>query len=107
MVLFSDKANNDLDNILLGMLNWEKMTLSFEHISNYISDIINVCDHFDKKKYHANSIYEVHKRFGSKVYKYRMNKNTTWYILYDYNKQKNIVYINHIISNHTTIAGTK
>ena len=35
-----------------------------------------------------------------------MNKNTTWYILYDYNKQKNIVYINHIISNHTTIAGT-
>ena len=49
MVLFSDKANNDLDNILLGMLNWEKMTLSFEHISNYISDIINVCDHLDKK----------------------------------------------------------
>ena len=106
MLLFSDRANNDLDEILQGMLNWEKMTLTFEHISNYISDIIDVCDQLDQTNYHTNSKYQIHKQFGNKVYKYRRNRNTTWYILYDYNKQNNIVYINHIISNHTTIAGT-
>jgi hypothetical protein len=106
MVLFSDRANNDLDEILQGMLNWEKMTLTFEHISNYISDIIDVCDKLDQTNYHTNSKYQIHKQFGNKVYKYRRNRNTTWYILYDYNKQNNIVYIKHIISNHTTIAGT-
>ena len=106
MVLFSDRANNDLDEILYGMLNWEKMTLTFEHISNYISDIIDVCDKLDQTNYHTNSKYQIHKQFGNKVYKYRRNRNTTWYILYDYNKQNNIVYIKHIISNHTTIAGT-
>ena len=106
MVLFSDRANNDLDEILQGMLNWEKMTLTFEHISNYISDIIDLCDKLDQTNYHTNSKYQIHKQFGNKVYKYRRNRNTTWYILYDYNKQNNIVYIKHIISNHTTIAGT-
>lgn len=102
MVLYSDRVNNDLDNILYGMLEWEKFTLTFEHISNYISDIISVCDKLDQTSYHANTKYKIHKQFGSKVYKYRRNKNTTWYIIYDYSKQHNLVYINHITSNHTT-----
>lgn len=76
MVLYSERADNDLNN--KGMLNWEKMTLSFEHISNYISDIIDVCDKLDQTNYHTNSNYQIHKRYGSKVYKYRRNKNTTW-----------------------------
>jgi len=36
MVLYSDTANNYLDEILQGMLNWKKIKLSFEHITNYI-----------------------------------------------------------------------
>jgi len=107
MVLYSDTANNYLDEILQGMLNWKKIKLSFEHITNYISDIIDVCDKLDQTSYHANTKNQYQKLFGNKVYKYRRNKNTTWYILYNYSKYDNIVYINHITSNHTAIAGTK
>jgi len=46
----------------------------------------------------------MHKRIGDKVYKYRRNKNTTWYIIYDYDELNNIVNIKQIIPNHTTKA---
>jgi hypothetical protein len=31
--------------------------------------------------YHFSTEYEYHKQFGSKVYKFRVNPKTTWYIL--------------------------
>ena len=47
MVFYSNRAENDLDNILAGMLNWKRVTLSYEHISNYVLDIIEVCETLD------------------------------------------------------------
>jgi len=103
MVYYSKQADNDLDNILDGLLTWQKHTLSREFCLNYISDIIDVCDSLDTKEIHFNAVYETHKRYGNMVHKYSRNKSTTWYIIYDFDSYNNI-YINKIISNHLTIS---
>lgn len=102
MVFYSKRAENDLDNILAGMLIWKRITLSYEHISNYILDIIEVCDTLDQTSFHFESKYRIHRQFGKKIFPYRRNRNTTWYIIYDYDKRNNIVYIQHIMPNHTS-----
>ncbi|GHV30245.1 hypothetical protein FACS1894177_02480 [Bacteroidia bacterium] len=44
MVYYSAQAEADLDDILDGLLNWAKFTLTREFCHNYIADIINICD---------------------------------------------------------------
>jgi len=102
MVFISRTASNDLRKILLGLINWKKVILDREYCINYVSEIIKVCRSIDHLSIHLNSEYSAHKKFGQKVYKYKRNRNTTWYIIYDYDKPNNIVYIKHINSNHTT-----
>jgi len=103
MVYYSKQADTDLDDILDGLLAWRKIELTREFCLNYISDIIDVCDSLDTKTVHINAVYETHKRFGNKVYKYSRNRSTTWYIIYNTDLYNN-VYINKIISNHLTIS---
>jgi len=103
MVLISEKANNDLHKILVGLISWPEISLNREYCLNYVSDIMTVCRSIDKRAIHFNTIYSTHKQYGQKVYKYKRNRNTTWYIIYNYDKENNIVYIQHITSNHTTI----
>ena len=103
MVLISEKANNDLHKILSGLLSWQKISLNREYCLNYVPDIITVCRSIDKRTIHFNAIYSAHKQYGQKVYKYKRNRNTTWYIIYNFDKGNNIVYIQHITSNHTTV----
>ena len=103
MVYYNIQAFDDLDDILEGLLTWRKHSLTHEFCLDYISDIIDICDSLDSKRFHLNAFYETHKRYGKKVHKYLRNKNTTWYIIYDMDSNNNI-FINKIISNYLTIS---
>jgi hypothetical protein len=103
MVFYSIQADNDLDEILEGLLTWRKHTLSREFCLSYISDLVDVCDSLDTKIIHFNTVYETHKRWGDKVHKYERNRSTTWYIIYDIDLSNN-VFINKIISNYLTVS---
>ena len=103
MVFYSIQADDDLDEILEGLLTWQKHTLSREFCLSYISDLLDVCDSLDAKTSHINTVYETHKRFGDKVHKFVRNRNTTWYIIYDIDLSNN-VFINKIISNYLTVS---
>ena len=102
MVYYSKQADSDLDEILKGLLTWQKHTLTHEFCLNYILDIIDVCDSLAAESYHSDSLYETHRCYGKKVYKYSRNKNTIWYIIYDIDIENNI-FINKIINNYLTI----
>jgi len=102
MVLFNEIANQDLEDIYNGLLNRGKFHLERSSVIDYVVSIVDVCGKLDQLSYHKNARYRLHKSFGDKVYLYRRNKNTTWYIIYDHDSSNNIVYIKHITSNHTT-----
>jgi hypothetical protein len=102
MVFYSEQAENDLNDILKGLLNWEKFTLTREFCLNYVSDLIDVCDSLDTITKHFKAIYETHKRYGENIHRYSRNKTTTWYIIYNIFPPRNI-FIEKIISNHLTI----
>lgn len=101
MVYYSYPAKMDLSNILTGLMEWPKHPLETEHALQYVDDIFAVCDSLDMKIYHANTVYPVHKLYGSKVYTYKRNRQTTWYIIYNLDRHGN-VFINKIMSNYQT-----
>jgi hypothetical protein len=103
MVYYSKQADDDLDDILEGLLTWEKIILTRDFCLSYVFDIVSVCDSLDTKTVHLDTFYEIHKRYGKKVYKYTRNKPTTWYIVYDIDSYNN-VYVNKIISNYQTVS---
>ena len=103
MVFYSIQADNDLDELLEGLLTWQKHALTREFCLSYISELVDVCDSFDEKNSHFNTVYETHKRYGDKVHKFVRNRNTTWYIIYDIDLSNN-VFINKIISNYLTVS---
>lgn len=69
--------------------------------SDYLLDLEAICNKLDKTIYHSPVVFLQHKQFGSFVHRYRRNKNTTWYIIYNKDEYKNI-FIQRIISNHLT-----
>ena len=101
MVFINKQAYVDLDFILIGMLEWDKSELSFEFIENYIDEIVDECYKLEKLSYHFNAKYSSHKIFGSKIHRYKRNNRTVWYLIYNIDNEGNI-FINRIISNHTT-----
>jgi len=103
MVYYSERAQQDLIEIFWGLITWEKHPLEYSHAVAYLDDIYEVCNSLDYTNYHASTQYQLHKQFGSKVYKYKRNKNTTWYIIYDFDISNNSLLIKHILPNHTTI----
>lgn len=102
MVYYSKIAQNDLTDLFWGLLTWDKHPLEQDHVSSYLDDLQDICNRLDQLSYHAKAQLQLHKKFGDNVYKYRRNKNTTWYIIYDFDELNNIVYINHIMPNHTS-----
>ena len=102
MVYYSEVAKSDLKEILWGLANWEKHSLSYEHAENYVDEIRSVCDVIDKISFHFNTQYETHKQYGEKVHTYKRNANTIWYIIY--NKTEENIYIEKIISNYVTVS---
>jgi len=102
MVYYSKQARYDLVLVLKGLLIWKKHPLEFKHANKYVNDIESVCESLDQTSFHFESKYRIHRQFGKKIFPYRRNRNTTWYIIYDYDKRNNIVYIQHIMPNHTS-----
>ena len=101
MVFVSYQAKIDLDNILIGLLSWEKHTLSVEFTDNYIEAIVSQCYSLETKLRHQNCIFKMHKKYGEKFIRYHRNRQTTWYIIYNIDPYNNIT-IEKIISNYQT-----
>ena len=103
MVFISRQAKIDLDNIVVGLLEWEKITLSIQEVMQYVDDIVEICYQLDNAVYHHQAKYERHLKYGSYSYPYKRNKTTTWYIIYEIDLHRNI-YVNKIINNYLTIS---
>jgi hypothetical protein len=103
MVLYSKVAIENLSDILIGLISWEKHPLGVDHATKYVSDIRKVCDSLDSKAMHFNTQYADHKQYGEKVHNYKRNKQTNWYIIYNLDHFGN-VFGQRIISNYVTIA---
>ena len=101
MVYFNKQSTTDIDVFVVGLLTWKKHELSVEHVLKYRDDILIICKQLDSLKFHFNTQFQIHKRFGEKVHTYRRNKQTHWYIIYNLDPHGN-VYIQRIFSNHTT-----
>jgi methyl coenzyme M reductase subunit D len=103
MVFISQQAKVDLDNIVIGLLEWEKIELTVSEVMQYVDDIVDVCYQLGSSFHHHKATYNDHLKYGTYSYPYKRNKQTTWYIIYDINIQNNIL-VNKIISNYKTIS---
>ncbi|MCL2027926.1 MAG: hypothetical protein FWG79_05500 [Bacteroidales bacterium] len=103
MVFIKHQARIDLDEIVVGLLKWEKATLSVPKVMQYVDDIVDVCYQLDNAVYHYPAKYKNHLEYGSYSYPYKRNKSTTWYIIYNIDTSRNI-YVNKIISNYLTTS---
>lgn len=101
-VHISQAAIDDLKDIFTALITWKKGALELDHALQYVDDIENQCYSIGYKTNHSNATYSTHKQFGDKVYKYRRNPTTTWYIIYTIDNLQNIL-ITKIISNYKTI----
>ncbi len=101
MVYYSDEVREDIKVIRNGLLSWKKVVLEREFVLSYVKDLLAICESLDSKSIHLKTTYASHKRYGEKVYRYRRNPNTIWYIIYDVDKYGN-VFVNKIMSNYTT-----
>ena len=102
MVLYSSRALDDFDAIFEGLLHWNKIELSEQFTIDYVDELKKQCESIPSKNIHVNTTYPEHKRYGKKVHRYRRNPNTMWYIIYDIDREKNIL-INKIMSNYLTV----
>ena len=103
MVFISRQAKIDLDNIVIGLLEWHKIELTVDEVMQYVDDIVSICYQLDSCVHHHKATYDNHLKYGVYSYPYKRNKHTTWYIIYDINKQNSIL-VNKIISNYKTIS---
>ncbi len=104
MVYYSRNAINDLDKLFESLLLWPKHNLSYNHVITYHNDLKKICDSLDTLKFHFETRFKLHKQYGKKVFTYKRNKNTCWYIIYDIDTTTNTIYIQHITSNHITLS---
>ena len=103
MVFINRQAKVDLDNIVAGLLEWEKVILTVSEVMQYVDDIANVCYKLSDLTYHHNAKYKDHLEYGEYVFPYKRTKNTTWYIIYNIDSFNNI-YVNKITSSYMTIS---
>ena len=107
MVIWNEGARTDLATILVALITWKKhASVSLEEADKYIEDIEKTGNAICKLSFHSNAIYDTHKVYGNKVYRYERNKRTQWYIIYNWDKINKIAYVNKIVSNYHTVAGT-
>ena len=107
MVIYNDTSRNDFIDILYGLATWKKHPLEFEHACSYVDDIKEAADDICTKTAHRNCTYQTHKKYGEKVFTYRRNKNTQWYVIYDWDKDGHVAYVNKIINNYMTVSGLR
>ena len=103
MVFINRQAKIDLDNIVIGLLEWDKITLDVQEVIQYVDDIVAICYHLDNSANHLKAKYKSHLKHGAYAYPYKRNRSTTWYVIYDTDSLNNI-FVNKIISNHQIIS---
>ena len=103
VVSISRKARIDLDNIVIGLLDWEKVMLTIDEVKQYVDDIVEIAYSLDEKNVRFKATYNDHLKHGTYVYSYRRNAKTIWYIIYDID-EKDDIFINRIISNYMTVS---
>jgi hypothetical protein len=103
MVFISSQAKIDFDNMVIGLLEWEKVVLTVDEVMNYVDDIVAICYQLDVVGYRHRATYDEHLKHGQYAYPYKRNKKTTWYIVYDIDSSGN-VFVNKIISNYHTVS---
>ena len=103
MVYFSLQAEQDLSDVVTGLLLWTKVSISEDEALSYVDDIYDVAFTIPDVTYHQKCQYLMHRLHGEYHLKYKRNNRTTWYIIYDIDAFNNI-YVNKIISNHLTIS---
>jgi hypothetical protein len=101
-VYISLQAVEDLNKIFTGLINWKKGALEIDHALQYVNDIEKQCYSIGHKTYHSKVKHPTHKLFGDKVFVYRRNPGTDWFIVYNIDQANNI-FITKIISNYLTI----
>ncbi len=102
-VIIAERVFVEMKNIFYALTHWKKGALEEDAAHHYVEDIIREIYSIPEKFYHSNAVYPEHKKYGNKVHKYRRNAHTTWYIIYNTDSYNNI-FVNKIISNHTTTA---
>ena len=102
MVYYSKRAEDDFVEILKGLATWEKHPLGYEHAMQYISDIRKDADAICTKFYHQNCSFELHQQYGEKVHVYSRNRQTQWYIIYNWEPENRVAFVNKIINNYLT-----
>jgi hypothetical protein len=103
MVFISKQAQIDMDSIVTGLLEWNKIILTVPEVMQYVDDIVAVCYELETSTHHYKAKYKEHLKYGTYAYSYKRNKNTTWYIIYNMDSSDNI-FVNKIISNYLTVS---
>lgn len=101
MVFFSEIADNNLKELLIGLIKWKKHPLERIHALAYVDDIVEVCLTLDSINHHSNTTHSIHKKYGKRIHRYRRNPQIVWYIIYDLDDHVNVL-INKIMSNYVT-----
>ena len=102
MVYYSSAAEDDFVEILNGLAVWKKHPLGYEHAMQYISDIRNEADTICTKLYHRKCTLEQHLKYGEKIYVYKRNARTQWYIIYNWDEVNRIAFVTKILNNYLT-----
>jgi len=102
-VLFSKQSEKDLSNIIIGLLLWKKISITEEEALQYADDIYLIAHSILHLSYHQKCKYRIHQLYGEYQLKYKRNKRTTWYIIYDIELNSGNILINKIINNYITI----
>jgi len=103
-VYFSKQAEQDLSDIVIGLLLWTKISISEEQAFQYVDDIYAEAYKISDLIYHQKCKYLMHCQYGEYQLKYKRNNRTTWYIIYDIIPYSRNVLINKIISNYMTLV---
>ncbi len=104
-VYFNPVATQDLRQILVGLLTWEKVQLSREHAREYVFDIYEYALSLSQRAFHIKCKYNEHLQYGAYILRYRRNNRTVWYIIY--NVYDRDIYIEKILNNYLSREQTE
>ncbi len=102
MAIYNESARQALEDILYGLITWEKHPLDFEHAKQYVAEIRQASDTICRKSYHQNCSYNQHKKYGEKVHVYNRNGQTQWYFIYNWETLNRVAFVNKILNNYIT-----
>ncbi|GHU70467.1 hypothetical protein FACS189413_10860 [Bacteroidia bacterium] len=102
MVIYSDVAIQDLEDILYGLVTWKKHPLAVEHALQYVDELHADADTICLKFYHANTTYLLHQKYGNKAHTYKRNVQTQWYVIYEWMNYQRVALVNKILNNYQT-----